>query len=62
VYVPIVLSCIMMWLEMTAPAVAWGPVAHAVIGEFAENALLKHHAGLRAAVRLAALLHHTLRP
>jgi hypothetical protein len=35
-------------MSTTTPATAWGPAAHAVIGQLVEDDLLKHDAGLRA--------------
>jgi hypothetical protein len=36
----------MVWLSTGAPALAWGPVAHAVIGQLVETYLLDHDPGL----------------
>jgi hypothetical protein len=47
VYARIVLSCMIIWLGTGSPATAWGPVAHAVIGQLTENDLLKDDPGLR---------------
>jgi hypothetical protein len=48
VAIRIVLSCLFIWLHLASLAVAWGPVAHAVIGQLAEDALLEHDVGLQA--------------
>ena len=47
VYAYTVLSCLFLWIGATSPAMAWGPVAHAVIGQLVEDDLLKDHEGLR---------------
>lgn len=46
-YVSTLLSCILLWLSYTTPALAWGAVAHAVIGQLAEDELLAQDARLR---------------
>ena len=38
-YICAVLSGILLWLSQATPALAWGAVAHAVIGQLAEDAL-----------------------
>jgi hypothetical protein len=43
-----ILSCLLIWLCTASLAVAWGPVAHAVIGQLAEDDLLEHDMGLQA--------------
>jgi len=40
------LSCLVLWLSYTTSALGWGAVAHAVIGQLAEDELLAHHATL----------------
>jgi hypothetical protein len=42
-----ILSCLMLWLGHTTPTLGWGTLAHAVIGQLAEDELLTHHAALR---------------
>ena len=42
-----ILSCIVLWLSHTTPALGWGAVAHAVIGQLAEDELLANNAALR---------------
>jgi hypothetical protein len=42
-----VLGCLLIWLSTASLAVAWGPVAHAVIGQLAEDDLLAHAVGLK---------------
>jgi hypothetical protein len=42
----VTLSCLVSWFASVSPAVAWGPVAHAVIGQLVEDYLLAHDAGL----------------
>lgn len=44
----VAMLCSIVWLHTIQPAAAWGPVAHAVIGELAEHSLLKNDAGLQA--------------
>jgi hypothetical protein len=46
-YIRAVLVCLNIWLGMLNPAMAWGPVGHAVIGELAEHDLLQDDPGLR---------------
>jgi hypothetical protein len=43
----VVLLCCCLWNGGLSPVLAWGPVAHAVIGELVEHELLKHDTGLR---------------
>jgi hypothetical protein len=43
----IALLCCCLWQSSLSPVLAWGPVAHAVIGELVEDVLLKHDTGLR---------------
>ncbi|MGQ4809820.1 hypothetical protein NKDENANG_03255 [Candidatus Entotheonellaceae bacterium PAL068K] len=45
-YTRIVLSCLLIWLGGGSRALAWGPVAHAVIGQLAEQYLLERDPGL----------------
>src|SRR5215831_16222347 len=40
------LSCLVLWLSYTTSALGWGAVAHAVIGQLAEDELLAHNATL----------------
>jgi hypothetical protein len=40
-----------IWLGLLNPALAWGPVGHAVIGELAEHDLLQNDPGLRTFLR-----------
>src|SRR5438132_9605137 len=40
-YVCAVLSGVLLWLSQVTPALAWGAIAHAVIGQLAEDDLLK---------------------
>ena len=40
-YVCAVLGGVLLWLSQATPALAWGAVAHAVIGQLAEDDLLK---------------------
>jgi hypothetical protein len=35
-----ILSCLLLWLSHTTSALGWGAVAHAVIGQLAEDELL----------------------
>ena len=42
-----ILGCLMLWLGHTTPTLGWGTLAHAVIGQLAEDRLLTHHAALR---------------
>jgi hypothetical protein len=35
-----ILSCLMLWLSHTTPTLGWGALAHAVIGQLAEDELL----------------------
>jgi hypothetical protein len=42
-----ILSCLVLWLSHPTPALGWGAVAHAVIGQLAEDELLANHATLR---------------
>jgi hypothetical protein len=42
-----VLSCAVLWLSHATPALAWGALVHAVIGQLAEDELLAHNAALR---------------
>ena len=42
----VVLCCCCLWWSGLSPALAWGPVAHAVIGELVKHELLKHDTGL----------------
>jgi hypothetical protein len=44
----ILLSCVVCWLGYAIPALAWGDVAHAVIGQLTEDELLTRDASLRA--------------
>jgi hypothetical protein len=46
-YVSTVLSCVLLWLSQATPVLAWGAVAHAVIGQLAEDELLAQEARLR---------------
>ena len=46
--VRVVATCIVIWLGFVLPAAAWGPVAHAVIGELVERYLLINDPGLQA--------------
>lgn len=41
-----VLSCVLCWLSHATPALAWGAVVHAVIGQLAEDELLAQDARL----------------
>ena len=41
-YVGAVLSGVLLWLSQATPALAWGALAHAVIGQLAEDDLLKN--------------------
>jgi nuclease S1 len=43
-----ILSCVVVWLSHAAPVLGWGAVAHAVIGQLAEDELLARNAPLRA--------------
>jgi hypothetical protein len=43
----VVLLYCCLWSGSLSPALAWGPVAHAVIGELVEQELLTHDTGLR---------------
>lgn len=47
VYVHTILSCLFIWISTTSLAVAWGPVAHAVIGQLAEDDLRAYDVGLK---------------
>jgi len=47
----VVLLCCCLWHGGLSPVLAWGPVAHAVIGELAERELLKHDTGLRTLLK-----------
>jgi hypothetical protein len=47
VYARITLSFLCICMGPASYAVAWGPVAHAVIGQLAEDELRQHHAGLQ---------------
>ena len=49
-YVCAVLSGVLLWLSQVTPALAWGAVAHAVIGQLAEDDL-KHDAQLLSLLR-----------
>ena len=42
------LSCVVFWLSHATPVLAWGDVAHAVIGQLAEDELRTRDASLRA--------------
>jgi hypothetical protein len=42
------LSCLVLWLSHATPALGWGAVAHAVIGQLAEDELLANDTTLRA--------------
>ena len=42
-----ILSCIMLWLSHTTAALGWGAIAHAVIGQLAEDELLANDTPLR---------------
>ena len=44
----VLLLCWLIWGKTAAGALAWGPVAHVVIAELAENVLLKQDQNLRA--------------
>jgi hypothetical protein len=46
-YIAILLSCLVCWLSQASPALAWGALGHAVIGQLAEEALLAQDARLR---------------
>ena len=46
-----VLSCVLLWLSQTTPALAWGALAHAVIGQLAEDDLHKNNAQLLTLLR-----------
>jgi hypothetical protein len=46
-YICTILSCLMLWLGPTTPALGWGALAHAVIGQLAEDELLTRNAALR---------------
>lgn len=50
-----VLSCAVLWLSHVTPALGWGTLAHAVIGQLAEDDLLKHEAQL---LNLLRRFHH----
>ena len=50
-YVGAVLSCVLLWLSQVTPALAWGAVAHAVIGQLAEDDRLKNDALLLTLLR-----------
>jgi hypothetical protein len=41
------LSCVVFWLSHATPVLAWGDVAHAVIGQLAEDELRARNASLR---------------
>jgi hypothetical protein len=42
-----ILSLLILWLGHATPTLGWGPLAHAVIGQLAEDELLTQHAALR---------------
>jgi hypothetical protein len=42
-----ILSCLVLWLSHATPTLGWGAVAHAVIGQLAEDALLANGTALR---------------
>jgi hypothetical protein len=46
-YIFTILSCLVLWLSHTTPALGWGAVAHALIGQLAEDELLANNAALR---------------
>src|SRR4029434_1867152 len=41
-----ILSCLVLWLSHTPAVLGWGVVAHAVIGQLAEDELLANHTTL----------------
>src|SRR5262245_11043313 len=46
-----VLSGVLFWLSQATPALAWGAVAHAVIGQLAEDSLRKKETQLLTLLR-----------
>src|SRR5262249_15587546 len=46
-YIFTILSCLVLWLSHTPAVLGWGAVAHAVIGQLAEDELLANNAALR---------------
>jgi nuclease S1 len=50
-YVCVVLGCALLWLSQATSALAWGAVAHAVIGQLAEDDLLKSDVQLLTLLR-----------
>jgi hypothetical protein len=46
-----VLSCVLLWLSQATPALGWGALAHAVIGQLVEDDLLKHDTQLLTLLR-----------
>lgn len=50
-YVCAVLSCILLWLSQATPALAWGALAHAVIGQLAEDDRRKNDTQLLTLLR-----------
>ena len=42
-----ILSCLVLWLSHPTPVLGWGGVAHAVIGQLAEDELLNHNTAWR---------------
>src|SRR5262245_44202935 len=45
-YICAVLSGVLLWLSQVTPALAWGAITHAVIGQLAEDDLLKNETQL----------------